>query len=158
MGIVLYEICHHRHPFDADNQGALILKILRCATHNKQGWLKAYMYMCIRCIYGILGRGSQHYHACSRARCECTVISAGKFWNHTCIYGNFGRGITMHTVMRGVYIRSLWQRKYETDSKNKARDVAQVAVWTQLRPMARPMHKGGDHEADSLISLLVQWS
>ena len=62
----------------------------------------------------------------------------------------------MHTVMRGVYIRSLWQRKYETDSKNKARDVAQVAVWTQLRPMARPMHKGGDHEADSLISLLVQ--
>ena len=29
LGIVLYECCTQRHPFDAENQGALILKILR---------------------------------------------------------------------------------------------------------------------------------
>ncbi|KAG2487503.1 hypothetical protein HYH03_013921 [Edaphochlamys debaryana] len=29
LGVVLYECCTQRHPFDADNQGALILKILR---------------------------------------------------------------------------------------------------------------------------------
>ncbi len=29
MGVVIYECCQHKHPFDADNQGALILKILR---------------------------------------------------------------------------------------------------------------------------------
>lgn len=29
LGVVLYECCVQRHPFDADNQGALILKILR---------------------------------------------------------------------------------------------------------------------------------
>jgi len=28
-GVVLYEMCTRRHPFDAENQGALILKILR---------------------------------------------------------------------------------------------------------------------------------
>lgn len=29
LGVILYECCTQRHPFDADNQGALILKILR---------------------------------------------------------------------------------------------------------------------------------
>ncbi|KAG1671969.1 hypothetical protein FOA52_013341 [Chlamydomonas sp. UWO 241] len=29
LGVVLYECCTQKHPFDADNQGALILKILR---------------------------------------------------------------------------------------------------------------------------------
>ena len=28
-GIVLYELCTPRHPFDANNQGALIIKIIR---------------------------------------------------------------------------------------------------------------------------------
>jgi NIMA (never in mitosis gene a)-related kinase len=28
-GIVLYELCTLRHPFDANNQGALIIKIIR---------------------------------------------------------------------------------------------------------------------------------
>jgi NIMA (never in mitosis gene a)-related kinase 1/4/5 len=29
LGCVLYELCTLRHPFEAQNQGALILKILR---------------------------------------------------------------------------------------------------------------------------------
>eukprot|EP00955_Chlamydomonas_euryale_P065426 359240-Chlamydomonas_euryale.AAC.2 len=29
LGVLLYECCTQKHPFDADNQGALILKILR---------------------------------------------------------------------------------------------------------------------------------
>jgi hypothetical protein len=32
LGVSLYECCMQRHPFDADNQGALILKILRWAA------------------------------------------------------------------------------------------------------------------------------
>lgn len=30
LGCVLYELCTLRHPFEATNQGALALKILRC--------------------------------------------------------------------------------------------------------------------------------
>ena len=29
LGCVLYELCTFRHPFEANNQGALILKIVR---------------------------------------------------------------------------------------------------------------------------------
>ncbi|KAI8475589.1 MAG: kinase-like domain-containing protein [Monoraphidium minutum] len=29
FGVTLYELCTRRHPFDADNQGALVLKILK---------------------------------------------------------------------------------------------------------------------------------
>lgn len=29
LGCVLYELCTFRHPFEANNQGALILKIIR---------------------------------------------------------------------------------------------------------------------------------
>lgn len=29
LGVCLYECCTQRHPFEADNQGALIMKILK---------------------------------------------------------------------------------------------------------------------------------
>jgi NIMA (never in mitosis gene a)-related kinase len=29
LGCVLYELCTFKHPFEANNQGALVLKIIR---------------------------------------------------------------------------------------------------------------------------------
>ncbi|WIA21015.1 hypothetical protein OEZ85_005347 [Tetradesmus obliquus] len=40
LGVCLYECCTQKHPFDADNQGALILKILRGKYPAVQGYSK----------------------------------------------------------------------------------------------------------------------
>lgn len=40
LGVVLYECCTQRHPFDGDNQGALILKILRGRYPPVSGYSK----------------------------------------------------------------------------------------------------------------------
>ncbi|MEW5302088.1 MAG: hypothetical protein WDW36_004898 [Sanguina aurantia] len=50
LGVVLYECCTKRHPFDADNQGALILKILRGKFPPVQGYSPEVTDIIKRCL------------------------------------------------------------------------------------------------------------
>eukprot|EP00199_Chlamydomonas_sp_CCMP681_P000941 CAMPEP_0119104632 /NCGR_PEP_ID=MMETSP1180-20130426/2800_1 /TAXON_ID=3052 ORGANISM="Chlamydomonas cf sp, Strain CCMP681" /NCGR_SAMPLE_ID=MMETSP1180 /ASSEMBLY_ACC=CAM_ASM_000741 /LENGTH=504 /DNA_ID=CAMNT_0007089451 /DNA_START=36 /DNA_END=1546 /DNA_ORIENTATION=+ len=50
LGVVLYECCVQRHPFDADNQGALILKILRGKYPPVQGYSPEVSDIIKRCL------------------------------------------------------------------------------------------------------------
>lgn len=50
LGVVLYECCTQRHPFDADNQGALILKILRGKYPPVNGYSQEMVDIIKRCL------------------------------------------------------------------------------------------------------------
>lgn len=50
LGVVLYECCTQRHPFDADNQGALILKILRGKYPPVSGYSPEMVDIIKRCL------------------------------------------------------------------------------------------------------------
>ncbi|PNG99474.1 Serine/threonine-protein kinase Nek1, partial [Tetrabaena socialis] len=50
LGVVLYECCTQRHPFDADNQGALILKILRGKFPPVAGYSPDILDLIKRCL------------------------------------------------------------------------------------------------------------
>ncbi|KAL6749037.1 NIMA-related kinase 4 [Haematococcus lacustris] len=50
LGVVLYECCVLRHPFDADNQGALILKILRGKYPPVSGYTPEVSDIVKRCL------------------------------------------------------------------------------------------------------------
>ncbi|KAJ4462700.1 putative Serine/threonine-protein kinase Nek8 [Paratrimastix pyriformis] len=49
-GCVLYELCTFRHPFDADNQGALVLKILRGRFRPLEGYSADLCDVVARCL------------------------------------------------------------------------------------------------------------
>eukprot|EP00877_Chromochloris_zofingiensis_P008776 jgi/Chrzof1/4151/Cz14g00290.t1 len=50
LGVTLYECCTQRHPFDADNQGALILKILRGMYPAVEGYSKELISVIKACL------------------------------------------------------------------------------------------------------------
>lgn len=50
LGVSLYECCTQKHPFDADNQGALILKILRGKYPAVSGYSKELVDIVKACL------------------------------------------------------------------------------------------------------------
>ncbi|GMH45985.1 hypothetical protein BSKO_13949 [Bryopsis sp. KO-2023] len=56
LGVVMYECCTKKHPFDAGNQGALILKILRGRYPPLAGYSTELIDMIKRCLTQVASR------------------------------------------------------------------------------------------------------